>query len=199
MLTARPHRTRGRDVWLPKCNSIRTTLRQATPEVWFRIVHVATHGPNDASGPTYGEQTVEIALGPNGAFQDGNVAALTRRAASRRLLTATPPRRAKSTSGRVSRTPRVVELLRKAHEWHAQLKSGEVANQAAIAAREGITRARVTQVMGMLRLAPAIQEQLLRMPPTAQRSPVTERALRPILRIEEHPFQIREYERLLRG
>ena len=184
MLTARPQGSRGRNVWLPKCNSIRTTLRQATPEVWFRIVHVATHGPNDASGPTYGEQTVEIALGPNGAFQDGNVAALTRRAAPRRVLTATPPRRAKSASPRVPRKPRVVELLRKALEWQAQLESHEIANQAAIAAREGITRARVTQIMALLKLAHGIQQQILLMPRMRGRSVVSERALRPLARLD---------------
>ena len=38
-------------------------------------------------------------------------------------------------------TPRVAELLRKAIEWRALLTAGEVAAQAAIARREGITRA----------------------------------------------------------
>jgi hypothetical protein len=37
------------------------------------------------------------------------------------------------------RTPRVVELLRKAIEWLALLESGEVANQAAIARQDRIT------------------------------------------------------------
>ncbi len=49
-------------------------------------------------------------------------------------------------------------------EWRALLESGQVANQAEIARREGITRARVTQVMGLLRLAPEIQEHILAMP-----------------------------------
>jgi hypothetical protein len=49
------------------------------------------------------------------------------------------------------RTPRVVELFRKAPEWQALLQSGQVHNQAEIARREGITRARVTQVMALLR------------------------------------------------
>lgn len=37
---------------------------------------------------------------------------------------------------------------------YPRLQSGEVPNQAAIARQEGITRGRVTQVMGLLRLAP---------------------------------------------
>ena len=50
------------------------------------------------------------------------------------------------------KTPRVVELLRKAIEWKALIESGKIATQAEIARQEGITRARVTQVMSMLRL-----------------------------------------------
>jgi len=63
----------------------------------------------------------------------------------------------------------VVDLLRKAIEWQALLESGKIANQTDIARREGITRARVTQVMGMLRLAPEIQEHVLSMPDAASR------------------------------
>ena len=49
-------------------------------------------------------------------------------------------------------------------EWQALLESGEASSQAAIARREGISRARVTQVMGLLRLAPEIQERVLSLP-----------------------------------
>ncbi len=34
------------------------------PQVWFRIIHVATDGHHRALGDTIREQTVEIALGP---------------------------------------------------------------------------------------------------------------------------------------
>ena len=37
------------------------------PEVYFRIVHAAQDGHNDAPVAAYREQTVEIALGPKGA------------------------------------------------------------------------------------------------------------------------------------
>ena len=78
------------------------------------------------------------------------------------------------------RTPRVAELLRKAIEWQALLESGEAPNQAAIARREGITRAQVTQVMGLLRLAPEIQQHVLSLPDMLRRSAITERASLPI-------------------
>src|SRR4051794_4080092 len=41
--------------------------------------------------------------------------------------------------------------LKRAIEWQRQLDSGEVRSRAAIARREGLTRARVTQIMNMLR------------------------------------------------
>ena len=70
-----------------------------------------------------------------------------------------------------------------------------VASQAEIALREGITRARVTQIMGMLRLAPEIREKILSLPDTLHRPPMTERMLRPIGAIADHPDQIREFQK----
>ena len=94
-------------------------------------------------------------------------------------------------------TPRVVELLRKAIEWQALLESGDDANQASIAHREGITRARVTQVMGMLRLAPEIQDQFLSLPDMVRRPAISERALRPIAQIVNPEQQIASFQRLV--
>jgi hypothetical protein len=88
----------------------------------------------------------------------------------------------------------VAELLRKAIEWRRQLDAGEVRNQAAIARREGITRARVTQIMGMLRLAPEIQSKILSMPGGVRRSPISERMLRPIGTLTDHRDQVQEFE-----
>ena len=88
-------------------------------------------------------------------------------------------------------------LLRKATEWWRQLDAGEVRNQAEIARREGITRARVTQVMGMLRLAPEIQEHIQSIPETPRRPFVTERTLRPIESISNSRDQLREFQKLL--
>lgn len=82
------------------------------------------------------------------------------------------------------RTPRVVELLRKAQEWRRQLDAGEVPSQAEIARREGFTRAQVTQVMGLLRLAPEIWRQILAMPDTVRRPAITERALRSFVHLD---------------
>jgi hypothetical protein len=91
----------------------------------------------------------------------------------------------------------VAELLRKAITWQELLSSGAAPTQAEISRREGVTRARVGQVIEMLRLAPDIQERLLAMPATVGRPPVTERTLRPILHIKDLQRQTREFERLL--
>ena len=91
----------------------------------------------------------------------------------------------------------VVELLRKAIEWRRLLDAGDAPNQADIARREGLTRARVTQVLGLLWLASEIQEHILSMPETVSRSTVTERALRPIAQIEDKRQQMAEFQQLL--
>jgi len=87
--------------------------------------------------------------------------------------------------------------MRKAIEWRGLLDVREVSNQAEIARREGLTRARVTQVLGLLRLAPEIQEHILAMPETVRRPVISERALRPISQIENAGKQVDEFQRLL--
>ena len=64
----------------------------------------------------------------------------TRRAPADQVVSAVPPRRGKPKPPKEPRTPRVVELLRKAIEWQALLASGEAPNYAAIARREEVTR-----------------------------------------------------------
>jgi len=145
----------------------------------------------------YREQMVEIAVGPNRVFEDGNIGTLTRRVPADRVVGAVPPRRGKPKTPREPKTPRVVELLRKALEWQALLESGEAANLAAIARREGITPARVTQVMGMLRLIPGIQKHILAMPRTFGRPGITEQVLRPIAQLEDPQEQASAFSALL--
>ncbi len=80
------------------------------------------------------------------------------------------------------RTPRVARLLALAHAIDAKIQSGELKDMAHAAKVMGLTRARVTQVMNLLLLAPAIQEQILAMPPVKKgRDPVSERSLRKIV------------------
>ncbi len=167
----------------------------AEPEVWFRIVHITLE--NTAGSVAYREQTVEIALGPKGAFENGNIGILTRRVPAGQVVSAVPPPRGKPKPPKVPRTPRVVEFLRKAIGWQTLLASGEVKNQADIARREGISRVRVTQVMRLLRLAPEIQQHVLAMPETILRPAISERALRSIARLKDVTDQTIRFQELI--
>jgi hypothetical protein len=51
----------------------RPTNRQTEPEICFRIVHLAQVDHTGAPVAAYRKQTVEIAIGPNGAFEIGNI------------------------------------------------------------------------------------------------------------------------------
>ena len=80
------------------------------------------------------------------------------------------------------RLPRVALQLALAHEIDRRLRAGELPDLATIARRAGLTRARVTQILGLLLLAPDIQEAILALPPfTRGRDPLPERALRPLV------------------
>ncbi len=185
------------NIWLPKCASTRTRPGRVEPEVWFRIIHAALNGQNGTPVAAYCEQTVEIALGPKGAFENGNIGALRRRAPPDQLVSAIPPAQGDPKPPREPKTPRVVELLRKAIEWQALLESGKVTSQAEIANLERVSRARVTQIMGLLNLAPEAQEKILSMPKVVQKPSITERVLRPIATITDPHDQIREFHKLL--
>jgi hypothetical protein len=178
------------------CRSTNLSTNIARPEIWFRILHVASDRHNGVPVAKFHEQTVEIALGPKGAFENANVRALTRRVAIERVVTAARARRGTPRPPREARTPRVVELLRKAIEWRTLLESGEVPSQAEIARREGITRARVTQVLGLLRLTPEIQESILSLPAGSRRPAITERALRPIAQLQDRTDQQAQFREL---
>ena len=112
-------------------------------------------------------------------------------------LSAVPPYLDKPKQPQESKTPRVAELLRKALAWRALLTSGEVSNQATIARREGITRARVTQILGLLRLAPEIQDHILSMPRTVGRPTISERVLRSITMLEDQQQQLHSFADIL--
>ncbi len=163
--------------------------------MWFRIVHITLE---DTAGSTaYREQRVEIALGPKGAFENGNIGILTRQVPASQVISAVPPPRGKPKLPKVPRTPSVVEFLRKALEWQALLTSGEATSQSDIARREGISRVRVCQVMWMLRLAPEIQQYVLAMPETVRRPAISERALRPIAQLEDVRDQMLRFQKML--
>jgi hypothetical protein len=183
---------------MPKRSRFRTQ-RDGPPEVWFRISHIAPNGLAIIPEPELLEQTVEIALGPEGAFENGNVGTFKRRVTADSVVNAAVNAWRPAMPPRASRTPCVVELLRKAQEWRRLLDSKKVRTKAVIARREGISRARVTQVMGLLRLAPEIQHHILSMADSAVRPAITERALRPIAQMENSERQMAVLQQLASG
>jgi len=63
-------------------------------------------------------------------------------------------------------------------------RPSQVRDHADLARFGGVTRARISQIMDLLNLLPAIQEEILFLPRTAGgRDPVTEQQIRPIVTI----------------
>jgi len=90
------------------------------------------------------------------------------------------PERPKSTG----RTPRASKLMALAIRFDQLLREGKVANQSELARLAHVTQPRMTQIMNLLHLAPDLQEAILHLPPVAEgRDPITERDLRPIVRL----------------
>lgn len=79
------------------------------------------------------------------------------------------------------RVPRVARLMALAIRFDQMIREGVVADQAELARLGHVSRARLTQIMNLLSLAPDLQEELLFSPATARgRANMTERHLRPI-------------------
>ncbi len=80
--------------------------------------------------------------------------------------------------GPVVRPTRVAVQLALAHQIRKAIDSGEVADQGAVARQMGLTRARLTQLLGLTLLAPEIQERVLGLESVDGVEPLSERALR---------------------
>src|SRR3954463_8121460 len=79
------------------------------------------------------------------------------------------------------RVPKIARLMALAIRFDGLLQRGEVKDYAELARLGHVTRARVTQVMNLLQLAPDIQEAILFLPEVAGgRDPVKEWEVRPI-------------------
>jgi hypothetical protein len=84
-------------------------------------------------------------------------------------------------SAPAGRVPRVARLMALAIRFDQLLRDGVVSDQAELARLGHVTRARITQILNLLNLAPDIQEAILFLPPVERgRDPMTERQLRPI-------------------
>jgi hypothetical protein len=94
----------------------------------------------------------------------------------------------------------VAQRLAEAHAFQRLLDDGKVKTQAELARQAGLTRARVTQIMNLLLLAPDLQVQVLMMKPDARgRDPVSERQLRHVVAAPLWEEQRRRWAAIRRG
>jgi hypothetical protein len=81
----------------------------------------------------------------------------------------------------VNRVPRVSRIMALAIRLDQLIRDGVVADQAELARLGHVTRARLTQIMNLLYLAPDLQEEVLFLPTFERgRNSLTEKQLRPI-------------------
>lgn len=81
------------------------------------------------------------------------------------------------------RTPRVSKLMALARKMDDILNRGEIKDYAELAMLSHVSRARITQIMNLLNLAPDIQEALLFLPNTSSRyDKIKIRHMQPITR-----------------
>jgi ParB-like chromosome segregation protein Spo0J len=103
-----------------------------------------------------------------------------------RRFVATLPKKA------VPLPPRPVKaamLLALAHRVEREIDAGTAKNRADIARKLGISRARITQILDLTLLSTRIQEAVLSAETLDGREPITERALREVLRYDSWALQ----------
>lgn len=85
--------------------------------------------------------------------------------------------------------------ITRAREWSEAIRHGQVENAATIAARENLSRARVSQLMNLLTLAPVILEEIC--DPQNSGPVPTEYALRKLTQVRAEAIQLARYRRLV--
>jgi len=86
----------------------------------------------------------------------------------------------------LGRVPHVSRLMALAIHMDDLVRRGEVTDCAELARLAHVTRARMTQIMNLLHLAPDIQEEILYLPRSrGGRDAITERQLRPVVAVPD--------------
>jgi integrase len=95
------------------------------------------------------------------------------------------------------RVPRVAKLLALAHRFERLLHDGVVRDYADLAQLGQVTRARVSQILALLCLAPDLQEAILFLPPTVRgRDRVQMRHVLPIAAVADWKKQRQRWREL---
>jgi hypothetical protein len=93
------------------------------------------------------------------------------------------------------RVPRVSRMMALAIRFDGLIREGVVADQAELARLGYVTRARITQIMNLLQLAPDIQEAVLFLPRIERgNEPIQERQLRPTAAVPDWRKQRRMWK-----
>ena len=96
----------------------------------------------------------------------------------------------------VRRPARIAQMLALAHRLQAAIDQGEYQDRADLARQLGFTRARISQLLNLILLAPKIQERILFMEAVNGVEPMRERNIRSILHSSSWSMQRREWTRL---
>ncbi len=95
--------------------------------------------------------------------------------------------------------PRISRLMALAIRFDGLITRGEITDQAELARLGNVSRARVTQIMNLLNLAPDIQEAILFLPlVTRGHDPIREHAVRPIAAVLDWGKQRRMWREVAR-
>jgi hypothetical protein len=121
---------------------------------------------------------------------------VTGRAGQKRLVAGPAPAPPPRPAGRV---PRVSRLLAIAIQYQGMVARGEIATFADVARANRVTRARMSQIMDLLQLAPDLQEAILFHPLVErEREAVAEHELRAVCRLPDWPSQRKAWDQLQR-
>jgi hypothetical protein len=94
----------------------------------------------------------------------------------------------------IGRVPRISRLMALAIKFDGLIRSGAIENHAELARLGKVTRARVSQILNLLHLAPDIQETLLFLPRVEEgRALITLRQLQLICRVTDWQKQRRQW------
>jgi integrase len=123
-----------------------------------------------------------------------------RRGRGQRSFPQAPASAAPPPSGPRGRVPRVSRLLALAHRLDELVRTGVVADYATLAQLAHVSRARISQILNLLLLAPDIQEAVLFLPRTERgRDPIHLRQLQPLAAVLDWQQQRRLWQELRRN
>ncbi|MBW8003135.1 MAG: hypothetical protein FVQ80_14130 [Planctomycetes bacterium] len=108
------------------------------------------------------------------------------------------PKTARKPKPNEPRVPKIVETLKRAMAFQAQLESGEIPSQADLARETGLSRARITQIMNLIKLHPRIRETILGLTDTPNGLKLGEHHVRPLAVLSDKD-QLSRFQALIPG